>query len=235
MSQMASAWLEILERVFGQFHAVENATPDWLVDPDTGRRFKVDRLYPELGLAIRFTGGGATARSGVLDEIELLEEAARDEVRERLCRQAGIVLVSVDADGDAPEQALAAMRTALSAAARRLVQRSVAQEARLGLLPRIAAAKVACQEILAQVSSPRDLGPFSRAWEDRQFSPAEQVVAPSFRPGMAVRHARHGKGLVLRVMPGGNQAESEIVVQFADGRVETFLAAQAARELAAGN
>ena len=60
MSQSANAWLEIVERVFGGFCVVENATPDWLVDSETGRRFKVDKLYPELGLAIRFKGSLGT-------------------------------------------------------------------------------------------------------------------------------------------------------------------------------
>jgi hypothetical protein len=162
MSQAASAWQEIVERVLGRFHVVENATPDWLVDAETGRRFKVDRLYPELGVAIRFKADAPV-------EGEPAEEAGHDEVRARLCQEAGIALVTIDADGAAPDLSLDELRRALSAATRRLAQQPVAQDAKRTLLPRVAEAKAACQEIMAQVSGPEDLLSFAQAWEDRQF------------------------------------------------------------------
>lgn len=228
MSQTANAWLEIIERILGQFHSMENATPDWLVDPATGRRFKVDRLYPELAIAIRFKGSLAVA---ALDEMELMEEAARDETRAHLCRQAGIALVMIDASVDASGQALVEIRKALSAAARRIAQRRVAKEAKLDLLPRIASAKMACQRISEAISSPEDLLSFAKAWEDRQFGKKGGEAPPSYQPGMAVRHSGHGKGLVLRVVPGGGEDETEIVVQFSDGSMHTFSSNQASREL----
>jgi hypothetical protein len=169
MSQTASAWLEIIEQTLGEFHTVDNATPDWLVDAETGRRLKVDKLYPEVGIAIRFKGSLSAPQSATLDEMDLIEEMARDEIRARLCHQAGIALVVIDADSDTPGRALAEMRSALSAAARRIAQRRVAQEAKLSLLPRIASAKAACQRLLDVVSTPEDLLPFAKAWEDRQF------------------------------------------------------------------
>lgn len=163
MSQAASAWQEIVERVLGRFHAVENAAPDWLVDVETGHRFKVDRLYPELGIAIRFRAASSAAD-------ELSEEAIRDETRARLCRQAGIALVTIDADGTTPHRVLSELRRALSAAARRVAQQPVAQDAKRALLPRVAESKAVCQDIMAQVSEPEDLLSFAQAWEDRQFS-----------------------------------------------------------------
>jgi hypothetical protein len=231
MSQTANAWLEIVERILGEFHVVENATPDWLVDSETGRRFKVDRLYPELGLAIRFKGSLGLPGVAALDEIDLMEEAARDEMRAELCRQAGIMPVMINTDSDAPREALDEVLTALSAAARRIAQRRVAQEAKLDLLPRVAAAKTTCQEIMDVVSSPEDLVSFAEAWEDRQFAEESAASLLNLQPGMAVRHSKYGKGLVLRVVPGGEQDEAEIVVQFSNGTMQTFTAEQACREL----
>lgn len=231
MSQTASAWLEIIEQILGEFHAVDNATPDWLVDPETDRRLKVDKLYPELGIAIRFEGSLSTPQSAVLNEIDLMEKAARDEIRARLCHQAGIALMVVDADSDTPGEVLAEMRIALSAAARRIAQRRVTQEAKLSLLPRIASAKAACERILDIVSAPEDLLPFAKAWEDRQFGQEDEGAPVNYQPGMTVRHSEYGKGLVLRVVSEGEEAEAQIVVQFSDGAVYVFSPDQASRVL----
>jgi len=231
MSQTAAAWLEIVERVLGEFLVVENATPDWLVDSETGRRFKVDRLYPELGIAIRFKGSWGLPGGGGLDEIELMEERAHDEMRAHLCRQAGIALVTINPSDDDPAEVLGKMRAALSAAARRIAQRRVAQTAKLTLLPRIASAKMACQRVHDTISSPEDLLSFAKAWEDRQFEKQEFLLPIRYQPGMTVKHSEHGKGLVLRVVPGGGKDEAEIVVQFSDASMRTFSPEQADREL----
>ncbi len=183
MSQTANAWLEIMEQILGEFQVTNNVTSDWLVDGEAGRRLKVDRLYPELGLAIRFKGSLSVARSARLDEIDLMEEAARDEIRARLCRQAGIALLVIDAESDTPGGTLAEIRTALNAAARRIAQRWVAQEARLSLFPRIASAKVTCQRILSVVSSLEDLLPFAEAWEGRPFAQKNDGAPANCQPG----------------------------------------------------
>jgi hypothetical protein len=235
MSKTASAWLEILEQILGGFYAVDNATPDWLVDEKTDRRLKVDKLYPELGMAVRFRGSLSASHSASLDEMDLMEEATRDEIRLRLCREAGIALVVIDADSNTPGRALSEIRTALSAATRRVAQQRVSQEAKSSLLPRIASAKGVCRRILADVSSPEDLFPFAQAWEDRQFGGADSSTAVNFQPGMAVRHSQYGQGLVLRVVPGQKEDDTEVVVQFSDGTMHTFSPGQARRELRASS
>jgi hypothetical protein len=233
MSRTANAWLEIIEQILGEFHVVDNATPDWLVDAETGRRFKVDRLYPELGMAIRFTGSISAPQSAVLDEMDLMEERTRDEIRARLCHQAGIALIVIDADSDDPGKVLAEMRIALSAAARRIAQRRVAQKAKLSLLPRIASAKATCRHLQDVVSTPEDLLPFAKAWENRQFGQGDSKAPVTYQPGMTVRHSEYGKGLVLHVVPEEKEGEAEIVVQFSDGSVHPFSPDRASRELLA--
>ncbi len=233
MSQTANAYLEIIEQILGEFHAVENATPDWLVDSNTGRRFKVDRLYPELGIAIRFKGILDQSGKSALDEIELMEETGRDETRARLCRQADIALVMLNVEENTPSKTLNEIHTALSAAARRIAQRRVAQRSKLDLLPRIASAKIKCRRILSEISSPKGILSLAQAWENRQFAPKNKAPT-GYQPGMAVKHPEYGRGLVLRVVPGGEKEETEIVVQFSDDSIHTWGLEQANRELRIG-
>ena len=51
-----NAWREILARIFDGFKAQDNVSPEWLINPATRRRLKLDRLYPDAGVAIRFAG-----------------------------------------------------------------------------------------------------------------------------------------------------------------------------------
>ncbi len=48
---------------------------------------------------------------------------------------------------------------------------------------------------------------------------------------MTVRHSEYGKGLVLRVVPEGEETEAQIVVQFSDSSVHGFSPDQASRAL----
>ena len=138
----ASTGLEIVERVFGEFLAVDKTAPNWLMEPGTDRRPVVDRLYPELGLVIQFQDSPAESQwTGAISDGELGD----------LCRQAGFALVTVNAHSDVSAQTLVKMGAALSAAARRVSQRPVAREAKLDLVPRIASAKATCQRLLEAV------------------------------------------------------------------------------------
>jgi len=144
-SQKVSTGLEIVGQVLEGFLAVDNAKPGWLTEPRTGRRLVVDKLYPQLGIAVRFKDSTmALWRT----------EATGDGVLRDLCRQAGIALVMVDARGDVSVHTLAEMRAALSAAARRVAQRPVARQAKLELMPRIASAKKTCQRLLETAIDP---------------------------------------------------------------------------------
>jgi hypothetical protein len=53
---MVNAWREILARIFADFAAEQNLSPEWLINPETKRPLKLDLVYPEIGLAIRFAG-----------------------------------------------------------------------------------------------------------------------------------------------------------------------------------
>ena len=49
-------WNEILARIFDGFTEQRNVSPPWLVNPATRRRLKLDLLFPDIGVAIRFAG-----------------------------------------------------------------------------------------------------------------------------------------------------------------------------------
>ncbi|MFZ5917254.1 MAG: M20/M25/M40 family metallo-hydrolase [Chloroflexota bacterium] len=178
MSQMVEAWLEIIERILGHFIVVDGAAPDWLRDAETDSQLWVDRLYPELGIALRFKGLAGRAESGA---VAFMPESERDALYERLCRRAGVSLLTICFQTDDPAAALAALRGALSAAGRRVAQRPVAAEAKRELLPRIAAAKANCQQIAGALASTTDLTSFAQAWQGR----AAAVKEPS--PPLAVQ------------------------------------------------
>jgi peptide/nickel transport system permease protein len=132
-----------VEEVLGGFRAVAPATPAWLVEPETGQSLRVDRLYPELDIVVQFNESSTMVRSAATAHHEILTD---------LCRQAGFTLLVVDANGAVPAQTLATMRTGLSTAARRVAQQAGAREAKVDLMPRIAAAKATCLRLLEATS-----------------------------------------------------------------------------------
>jgi peptide/nickel transport system permease protein len=172
MLQRARTGRNIVKQVLGQFMVVDNAAPDWLLDPETGRQLAVDKLYPELGIAIGFKNSQGTP--------------PRDETLAALCRQAGIKLILMRDGDQTTGQALTEIQTALSTAARRVAQRLVAREAKLDLLPRIASAQATCQQILSTTPETSTIPYHSGRWRHwrlqtqanwRRFRGAWQVFA----------------------------------------------------------
>ena len=53
---LINGWREVLARIFDGFETEYGVTPEWLVNPDTNRRLKLDCLFPDMGVAVRFVG-----------------------------------------------------------------------------------------------------------------------------------------------------------------------------------
>ena len=53
---LINGWREVLARIFDGFETEYGVTPEWLVNPDTNRRLKLDCLFPDVGVAVRFVG-----------------------------------------------------------------------------------------------------------------------------------------------------------------------------------
>jgi hypothetical protein len=228
-----SAWREILERIFDGFEGKDNVSPPWLVNPNTGRRLKLDRYYPELGIAFRFIGLQGKQNYRLSDE-ELQEEKDRNNIRDFLCRQQGVTLIQLDSDENEPWRLLSRIRSAIGRTARVLAQSDVAPETKVDLAPRVLRAQRRCDEVLAQVRTPDGFKLYAELWQDRQYAPARTTPAeerdedgaatayPTYRRGMTVRHSNFGQGVVEHVHENGE--DTSVTVRFEDGSERRFLA-----------
>ncbi len=236
------AWREILARIFDGFARQEDVTPDWLVNPGTRRRLKLDVLYPEIGIAVRFVGLQGKRKGPISDE-ERWEEEQRDEIRAELCRQHGVHLILIPVLSERPGEALRALSAALGQATRRMAQGDREPSDKLRLMPLLAKARRACEELIQRVRSPEDLALYAELWRDRETAVITALQAQPIRKpekgkssnpsryaeGMAVKHATFGPGTVIAIVPEGDDAR--VIVQFVTAGERTFLASLVADKL----
>ena len=223
-----NAWREILTRVLEGFAVQYDVMPEWLVNPDTNRRLKLDAVYPEIGLAIRFQGlqlGGRPRRLSLEEEHQQLQ---REQARMQLCREHGIRLVQIDVLSSEPVSVLQELRTALSDIMRRIAQSHSAQQRKASLIERVSMARSRLEEISRRVRRPQDLQVYADLWHDRQFitgAATSETHPPEntehlYTTGMAVRHADFGDGYVVSVRE--DVTGRLVTVMFEDGVQRTF-------------
>jgi len=233
----ANAWREILTRVFDGFATQYDVSPDWLVNPETKRRLKLDVLYPEIGVAIRFLGlqGQERHQRPSLEEEE--QQKTRDAARADLCAAHGISLVSIDLANGEPKAVLRELGMALSHTSRRLARSDRHRGDQKGaLMEQVSRARSRLDDVARRVRRPEDLKLYAELWQDRHYA---DVAGPGSRPsngnnfvytpGMAVQHTAFGDGVVQAVQPGG--ADNLIKVRFADGTEKIFAASLVADKL----
>ncbi len=209
-------WNEILARVFEGFEVEKNASPDWLVNPATNRKLKLDYLYPEIGVAVRFTGMKAKGQRRKSDW-EALEDQSRDEVRRELCRLNGVDLVLITPHAPFPNEQLRRLQMALGAASRRLAK-AKRFKGKAALMERLNQARKRLDEIKRHVKTPEDLIPYAEAWRDREANAiAELRKSPPKKPkrtikpermkvGQKVKHSHFGVGVVTAIEKGEDDA-----------------------------
>lgn len=233
------AWREILAKTMQGFTVEEDVSPDWLVNPATRRRLKLDLLYPQVGLAIRFVGVTAKGQPKQSDW-ELLEETQRDQTREELCRQHGIELFLLDADYAYPNEQLQRLRLLLTRLAANLEQSKLAKRDRAGLSASLTDARSQLDNIVRRVKSPDDLATFAELWRDREMTSivTPRPVAPSTstRPlklaaGARVQHTRFGPGTVSVIT--ADSSDPQLTILFDNGEQRTFLASLVSDKLQA--
>lgn len=235
------AWREIFARVMDGFEQQENVSPGWLVNPATRRRLKLDLLYPEAGLAVRFVGLTAKGQ-GRKDDWTLLEEEQRDQTRTELCRANGVELFLVDLSSADPHRQLQELRTVLHRISRQTAQGEKSQQAKVALMPRLAEVRKQLDAVARRVRRPEDLALFAELWRDRETAlvaatrelpPAQQKKKAGkprqFQVGQAVVHERFGPGIVTAL--NGSAGDPQITIEFEDGSQRTFLASLAAGKL----
>lgn len=224
-----NAWREVLARVFEGFVVQPDVTPEWLVNPDTNRRLKLDVLYPEAGVAIRFQGLQGRGRRQRPSLEEEQQQKVRDLARAALCEAHGISLVAIDVVAGEPKAILRELSMALSNASRRLAKSERPQVEKRMLIERVSRARSRLDAIGRRLRRSEDLKLYAELWQDRQYA---QIPEPeltlangqplAYAPGMAVRHVIFGDGVVQAVQ--ADRDDNLITVRFANGTQKTFAA-----------
>jgi hypothetical protein len=238
-----NAWREILTRIFVDFEVEQNVSPSWLVNPETNRPLKLDLLYSEIGMAIRFAGLRGTQQRGPISLQEKAQLRARDEARTALTEAHGISLAILDVIYSEPPALFEALELAFSRAARRLRQDQIlADEEKSGRLNRLQAARIQARTMSREIKTDRDLTPYLDLWRDRQFRQLDQLPGspdtnapelPLLTTGMTVEHTHFGSGIISAVSANPDGSNDPLIrIHFAAGEEKSFLLSLLAGKLA---
>lgn len=241
MSYNIIAWREILARVFAGFTEQENISPEWLINPATRRRLKLDKFYLEAGVAVRFVGLVAKGQ-GRLSDWEVLETEQRDQTRVELCRLNGVQLVLLDPEEE-PAKQLEALLRVLSRASRTLAQSTHPAPYKQRWMPALNRARTTAADLHARIArNPEQMmGTLAEGWRDREAGLASQPTmldsAPRPRAGVVayavgqrVRHDRFGPGVITALR--AEESEPTLTVLFDGEQERTFLVSLVQEKLA---
>ena len=226
--QSTNAWREILARIFEDTETRINVSPEWLVNPATKRRLKLDLLYPQIGLAVRFEGLQGKQRRQRPSLEEEAQQRIRDEARADVCRSHGIELVVIDLTGNEPKQTFRDLDISLS----RVKDRNEGEE----IIVAISQARTTAAGLARRIKQLADLMLYAELWEDRQhqFTTPVQTTTPaislpSFTVGMEVEHIVFGTGVIGAITPNGD--DSLLTVDFVGGDQKVLMASLVADKL----
>lgn len=236
-----NAWREILARTLDEFDAQDNVSPEWLVNPATRRRLKLDRYYPDTGVAIRFVGLTAKGQKRQ-SEWEVLEAQQRDQTRAELCKMNGVELATIDPAGDPVKQMDRFLRS-LSRARKAAEARQVGRSHRRTL----DAAQIQASDLRSRIArNPEQMmATLAESWRDRESGLATELQKSGLdtfsggktsagdgagqtlqlrelREGQRVRHERFGEGAITDV--AGDGPDAMISILFDGEQSRTFLA-----------
>lgn len=231
-----SAWREILARTLDGFESQNNVSPDWLINPATKRKLKLDRYYPDLAIAIRFVGLTAKGQKRQSDW-EVLETQQRDQTRAELCKMNGIQLAILDPLEDPVKQLDRYSR--IIHKAHEIASESPRPKKRVTQLNK---AKRTLSDLRGRLSKNPDqvLASLAESWRDRETSMAASLQAAgadtlkstkssakkikalkSLSVDQRVEHNRFGVGVITNI---GEDADPMISILFDGAEQKTFLA-----------
>jgi hypothetical protein len=227
-----SAWRELLARIFDGFAAQDNISPEWLVNPSTNRKLKLDKVYPDVAIAVRFVGLTAKGQ-GRQSDLEVLENEDRERARAELCRAHGVHLASVDPAEDTVKQ-MDGLLSVLARASRTLANSDRPTQEKATLMTALAAARSRAEQLRSRlVQNPEQmLENLAASWRDREANLAVELSAPTpahghaiavmLATGQRVRHTRFGEGVVTRIE--GSGPEAMVAILFDAAQERTFRA-----------
>lgn len=208
-----NAWREILARIFELFTEQDNVSPGWLINPATKRRLKLDKFYPEAGVAIRFIGLTAKGQ-GRQSDWEVMEVEQREQTRVELCRQNDVQLVLIDPIDD-PLKQLDNLSQILVRASRVLAQgnRSVKEKQRWMPMLSDARDRAAKVRLILNRNTEQMMANLAESWRDREAGRVADLVResaptktkrprgklPTFKDGQRVSHDHFGEGVITRI------------------------------------
>jgi len=219
---------EVLARIFDGFDVEYNVNPDWLINPDTHRKLKLDLFYPEIGVAIRFQGLRGKQQRAPKSRQDFIDERKRDEARSRLCEANGVSLASLNLNTDKFHELFKELETAMSRASIRLKQDELRPpEETLALLEGLSLARSKTRQFRQNIEDDKDWGLYVELWRDRQYLAAEPASsptapAPALSEGMLLEHTHFGLGEVTSVAASGD--DTLVTVEFEEGDTRTFMA-----------
>lgn len=223
-----SAWREILARIFDGFETQYNISPDWLVNPETNRRLKLDIFYPDISLGIRFEGLRSKQQKQRPSLEEELQQKQRADAREAVCLEHGVSLAQLNLSTTEPRQIFIALEEAMSRATRMLAKNDIRPlEEKSALLEKLSRARSIASDLRRKVRSERDLSGYSALWHDRQFADstdaADQAPMPNVHlaEGMRVEHTHFGEGVVETIFSSGD--DTMVTIDFVNAGRRTFL------------
>ena len=224
---IANAWREILTRIFADIKTTTNASPEWLLNPVTNRRLKLDMLYPDIGVAVRIEGLTGKQRRQRLSLEEEEQEKIRRQARDEVCRVHNIELIVISL-GNEPKAAFRAIDMALSRAGHQ------AQNA--GAARQISQARATAAGLARRIFTERDLNLYADLWQDRQYQVPEPAAPkatpseiPAFEVGMEVQHPAFGPGVIVSVTYGDD--DTLLSVDFVTAGQKTLAASLVADKL----
>ena len=232
-----NAWREIIARIFDGFEPQFNVSPDWLINPETNRRLKLDLLYPEIGVAIRFEGLKARQKRHRASLEEELQEKDRAAARDQVCKAHGISLATLNLSSAEPKQVLVTLEETMSRATRLLAkdeQRTLAEKT--PVLEKLSRARSKASEFRRKIRDDKDLDTYSALWYDRQYQDSKTIEQsvdapmPALKEGMHIEHTHFGDGLVEKIEVKDD--DNLVTIDFIQAGRRTFLASLLGDKLA---
>jgi len=222
------AWREILLRIFEGFGVRKDTSPEWLVNPNTGRPLKLNYLFPDIHVGVRLEGLRSRRQRQGPDELERMQQEQRERAREDLCASHGIHLLRFDVY-DTPKDIFRAIQATLAWAMRQTAKAEIDPNEKLRRMEQLRQARRRYEEIRQSVRSSQNLQTWAELWIDRMYRetrsdsiPRPRGPLPRYALNMRVRHPSFGTGRVIGL--SDENGDQIVTVRFDSGDEKQFLA-----------